>query len=201
MAAPSRSINYRSGAPIQFEDAVFKSILDSIRDLPKEANKRLRAEAGDIAEEIVKPAVIGSILSHAGPVGPKLAQSVRVRGDRVPSVIIGRSRGPYYSGHPGRRRSGTYGPDTAKQSMRRTGNQASTNMLRYGTIVGVYRRAAGSSDISGRFRSRGEEVMWPKNIVTPGWPTAAATKFYPATMLAWETSVTKIVTDFNKGVI
>ena len=201
MAAPSRSINYRSGAGVEIGQDEFMAILRALKTLPKEANQRMRDEARHIAEDIVQPAVIGAILSHAPTVGPRLAQSVRTRGDRIPSVIIGRSRGPYYSGHPGRKRGDFIGPETPRQAMRKTGNQASTNMLRYGTIVGVYRRAVNSGDPSGRFRSRGEEVTWPKNVVKPGWPKAASDKYYEPTFRAWETAVAKLVWDWNTGSI
>lgn len=201
MAAPSRSINYRSGAPVDIDKDSYMALLRSMKNLPKEMNQELRKEARQIAETIVKPAVISEILSHSGPVGPKLAQSVRVRGDRIPSVIIGKSKGPFYSGDLGRKRKreGTYGTETREQVMRKIGNQASTNMLRYGTVVGVYRRATGSGDPSGRFTSRGQEVSWPKNIVTPGWPTAASNKFYEPTFAAWESTIAQVVYGFNSG--
>lgn len=182
MAAPSRSINYGSGAAIELDRNAYFDVIYSMKALPKELNQAIRTEARFIADDIVKPAVVGAILSHTGAVGPKLAQSVRTRGDRIPSVVIGKARTPFYSGHKG--------PNTKK---------ASTNMLRYGSIVGVYRRATGSSDTSERFRSRGQEVTWPQNIVTPGWPTAAATKFYEPTFKAWQSMVYDFVDDFNSG--
>lgn len=201
MAAPSRSINYRSGAPVDMDKDAYLALLRSMKNLPKEMNQELRKEARQIAETIIKPAVITEILSHSGSVGPKLAQSVRVRGDRIPSVVIGKAKGPFYSGSIGRqrKRAGTYGNETREEVMRKIGNQASTNMLRYGTVVGAYRRAVGTSDPSGRFTSRGEEVSWPKNIVTPGWPTAASNKFYEPTFAAWEGMIAQVVYGFNTG--
>jgi hypothetical protein len=202
MAAPSKSTNYRSGAGVDMDSDAYFALLRAMKSLPKEANQRLRHEARDIAEDIVKPAVIHAIMSHAPTVGANLAQSVRTAGDRIPKVVIGKQRAPYYSGHAAGSAKRVMGPQTARQASRRPSTfKASTNMLRYGTIVGVYRRAVNSSDPSGRFRSRGEEVTWPKNVVRPGWPDSAQTKFYEPTFIAWQDAVRGIVLDWNKGVL
>ena len=199
MAAPSRSINYRSGSALDIDPKEFFAVLRALKDLPKEANKQLRSDARVIADTIIKPIVIQEILRHAPSVGPLLAQSVRSAGDRIPKVIIGKSRAPYYSNHL---EMGMQGPITGRQSTRRTQGrkvQASTNMLRYGTIVGVYRRQAGSADPSGRYKSRGEEVTWPKNVVKPGWTKAASNRYMAPTFAAWESSVQEVCQDWLRG--
>ena len=197
MAAPSRSINYRTGAPAEFDRDEFMAVLRALKELPKDANKALRAEARDIADDIMKPIVVREILRHAPTVGPNLAQSVRSAGDRVPKLVIGRSRMPYYGGHKGRTRS--IGPQPAQRQRDRGLYGASTNMLRYGTIVGVYRRQAGSKDSSGRFTSRGAEVTWPKNVVTPGWPKAASDKYMMPVWEQWQLAVRNICADWQEG--
>ena len=117
MAAPSRSINYRSGSALDIDPQEFFAVLRALKDLPKEANKQLRSDARVIADTIIKPIVIQEILRHAPSVGPLLAQSVRSAGDRIPKVIIGKSRAPYYSNHL---EMGMQGPITGKQSTKRT---------------------------------------------------------------------------------
>jgi hypothetical protein len=199
MAAPSRSINYRSGSSLEIDPDEFFAVLRALKQLPKEANKALRADARVIADTIIKPIVIAEILRHAPTVGPTLAQSVRSAGDRIPKVIIGKSRAPYYGNHL---EMGMQGPITGKASTKRTKGkklQASTNMLRYGTIVGVYRRQAGTSDPSGRYKSRGTEVTWPKNVVKPGWTKAASDRYMAPTFAAWESSVQEICQDWLRG--
>ena len=199
MAAPSRSINYRSGSALEIDPTEFFAVLRALKELPKDANKALRQQARDIADDIIKPIVIAEILKHAPSVGPTLAQSVRSAGDRVPKVIIGKSRAPYYGNHLVK---GTQGPITGRQAVRRpkgTHVLASTNMLRYGSIVGVYRRQAGSADPSGRYKSRGEEVTWPRNVVRPGWTKAASDRYMKPTFAAWESSVQEICQDWLRG--
>ena len=199
MAAPSRSINYRTGSALDIDPDEFYAVLRALKDLPKEANKQLRNDARHIADTIIKPIVIAEILKHAPTVGPTLAQSVRSAGDRVPKVIIGKARAPYYGNHLVK---GTQGPITGRQAVRRpkgTHVLASTNMLRYGSIVGVYRRQAGTADPSGRYKSRGAEVTWPKNVVTVGWTKAASDRYMKPTFAAWESSVQEICQDWLRG--
>jgi len=199
MAAPSRSINYRSGSAIDINPDEFYAVLRALKELPKDANKALRSDARVIADTIIKPIVIAEILRHAPTVGPTLAQSVRSAGDRIPKVIIGKSRAPYYGNHLAK---GVQGPITGPQAVRRPKGKhvlASTNMLRYGSIVGVYRRQAGTADSSGRYKSRGAEVTWPKNVVRPGWTKAASDRYMRPTFAAWESSVQEICQDWLRG--
>ena len=197
MAAPSRSINYRTGAPVEIDMDEFMAVIRALKELPKEANRDLRSDARVIADTIIKPIVIKEILRHAPTIGPKLAQSVRSAGDRIPKVVVGKARMPYYGGHKGRTRS--IGPQPAQRQRDRAMYGASTNMLRYGTIMGVYARQAGTTDPSGRFRSRGEQVNWPKNVVTPGWTKAASDAYMRPTFNAWEKAVQEICQDWLRG--
>jgi len=199
MAAPSRSINYRTGSALDIDPEEFYAVLRALKELPKEANQALRSDARVIADTIIKPIVIAEILKHAPSVGPLLAQSVRSAGDRIPKVIIGKGRAPYYGNHL---EMGVQGPIPGKQATRQSKGKkrmASTNMLRYGTIVGVYRRQAGSADPSGRYKSRGAEVTWPKNVVTPGWTKTASDRYMRPTFAAWESSVQEICQDWLRG--
>lgn len=203
MAAPSRSINYRTGAALEIDPDEFYAVLRALKSLPKEANQALRNDAKVIAETIIKPIVIAEILKHAPTIGPKLVQSVRTSGDRIPKIVIGKSRMPYYSGHAGTSKRYEAAPERLSEANRRTKltgrTFASTNMLRYGTIVGVYKRQAGTADPSGRYKSRGAEVSWPKNVVQVGWTKAASDRYMRPTFAAWESSVQEICQDWLRG--
>ena len=204
MAAPSRSINYRTGSALDIDPDEFYAVLRALKDLPKEANKQLRHDARVIADTIIRPIVVAEILKHAPSIGPKLVQSVRTSGDRVPKIIIGKARMPYYSGHQAGSRKYQAAPERVSEANKRAsargGRQfASTNMLRYGTIVGVYRRQAGTANPSGRYKSRGAEVTWPKNVVTVGWTKAASDRYMKPTFAAWESSVQEICQDWLRG--
>jgi hypothetical protein len=63
-------------------------VLRGFRALPKEASKELRAASMDIAGRYMVPAW-KEAAGYAGPWGDVLADSVRVKRDRVPSVSIG----------------------------------------------------------------------------------------------------------------
>jgi hypothetical protein len=208
MAAPSRSRNYRRGVAIDFDLDEYYAVLRALKDLPKEANTQLRGDARVIADTIIKPIVIGEILRHAPTVGPLLAQSVRVGRDRVPKVYVGYAKGPFYGGHRNRKwRSKGWadlnpeGPRRKPRSERRTttfNRAASTNMLRYGTIVGVY-NPQNSDNTKGRYRNRTTSVTWPKNVVKPGWTRAASDKYMAPTFAAWESSVQEICQEWLRG--
>jgi hypothetical protein len=199
MAAPSRSTNYRTGAPVEFDDAEFKDLLYVLQQLPKKVNDDLRNDAGRIAENIMKPIVIREILQHVAPqVAAPLIASIRVGRDRIPKLIIGKSSGPYYSG---RKFSGNslVGPRTqGKPRARRQAGQASSNMLRYGTIVGVYQRAGGPS-VNGRYFSRGASVNWAKNVVKVGWTKAASDSYIPRVYNEWQEAVRDVCLDWERG--
>ena len=165
--------------------------IQALNRLPQEASRELRFEAINIAEEIVKPAVIWAILTHTGGIGPKLAQSVFSRRDRIPKVTIGSNYYPRYSGKH-QRANDLIGPEPAEKrrstrsKMERMDTRAVPNMLRYGSITGAYYR-------------RGHNNMWPVNIVKPGWPEAASNKFLEPTYAAWMQAVDQIVYDWNMG--
>jgi hypothetical protein len=199
MAAPSRSINYRTGAPVEFDATEFKALLMAMKQLPKKANDDLRDDAGRIAENIMKPIVIREILQHVSPrvAGPLIA-SIRVGRDRIPKLIIGKSSGPYYSGRKSNAGSMIGPRPNNKPRARRQAGQASSNMLRYGTIVGVYQRASGPAP-NGRYFSRGESVNWPKNVVKVGWTTAASDSYIPRVYGEWQEAVRDVCLDWERG--
>lgn len=98
---------------VELDPASFKYVMDSMKNLPKEANDELRTASMSIAERVLKPIIQRVIRAQAGPYGSKLADSVRVRRDRVPKVAIGNKRKVFSGG-------------------------ASTNNIRFGTIKGPY---------------------------------------------------------------
>ena len=61
----------------------------ALRRLPKEAGNEMRLEAQLIAQRRMVPAWQEAARLYAQPWGEKIAQSVRVRRDRIPSVQIG----------------------------------------------------------------------------------------------------------------
>ena len=97
----------------------YKSLLRSLKSLPKEANQELRKEARQIADQIVLPAVIQAIDSHvAQPYAQTLIRDTRSRGDRVPTVVVGKKKKVLSGG-------------------------ASSNFIRFGTVKGVYQSRSG----------------------------------------------------------
>lgn len=73
------------------------SLLRDLRALPKEAQGELRDASAVIAGRYMVPAWRAAAL-QAGPWGPKLAASVRVKRDRVPAVVIGSNRRSFSGG-------------------------------------------------------------------------------------------------------
>lgn len=71
-------------------------VLRALRALPKEANDELRNASKDIANKYMAPAWRDAAMK-AGPWGSKIAESVKVRRDRVPAVQIG-GNGRVFSG-------------------------------------------------------------------------------------------------------
>ncbi len=71
-------------------------VLKDLRGLPKEASKELRQASARIADRYMVPAWQQAAL-NSGPWGPKIAQSIRSKKDRIPTVIIGAAK-PKFSG-------------------------------------------------------------------------------------------------------
>jgi len=67
-------------------------VLRAFKALPKEASAELRNASARIASEHMVPAWQNAALYNAGPWGQVIADSVRVRRDRVPAVQIGGNR-------------------------------------------------------------------------------------------------------------
>jgi hypothetical protein len=72
-------------------------VLRALRALPKEANNELREASKDIANKYMAPAWREAAM-NAGPWGEKIAESVKVRRDRVPAVQIGGNRRVFSGG-------------------------------------------------------------------------------------------------------
>ena len=72
-------------------------VLRAFRALPKEAAGELRDSSVIIAEKYMVPAWREAALG-AGPWGPKIADSVKVKRDRIPAVTIGGNKKVFSGG-------------------------------------------------------------------------------------------------------
>ena len=70
------------------------ALLKDLRKLPKDATVELRRASVDIATRHMLPSWRAAALT-AGDWGPKLADSIRVRSDRLPALLIGKDRKAY----------------------------------------------------------------------------------------------------------
>lgn len=73
-------------------------LLRAFRNLPKEASAELRKASQDIASRHMVPAWQEAARNGAGPWGEVIANSVKVRRDRVPAVQIGGNRKAFSGG-------------------------------------------------------------------------------------------------------
>jgi hypothetical protein len=73
-------------------------VLRAFKALPKEASDELRQSSMVIAERHMAPAWRNAALYYAGPWGPDIADSVRVKRDRVPAVNIGDNKKTFRGG-------------------------------------------------------------------------------------------------------
>lgn len=73
-------------------------VLRAFKNLPKEASDELRKSANTIAAQHMVPAWRNAALYGAGPWGAVIADSVKVKRDRVPSVSIGGNRKRFSGG-------------------------------------------------------------------------------------------------------
>jgi hypothetical protein len=87
------------------------ALLKDLRALPKEATAELRRSSVDIANRHMVPSWKAAAMT-AGRWGPKLADSIRARSDRLPALNVGKDRKAY-------------------------GGGASTNMVRYPSAFGT----------------------------------------------------------------
>ena len=67
-------------------------VLRAFKALPKEASAELRKSSMQIADRHMAPAWRNAALYYAGPWGQVIANSVKVKRDRVPAVQIGGNR-------------------------------------------------------------------------------------------------------------
>jgi hypothetical protein len=72
-------------------------VLRAFRALPKDAAKELRESSVQIAEKYMVPSWKEAALG-AGPWGPKLAESVKAKRDRIPAVQIGGNKKVFSGG-------------------------------------------------------------------------------------------------------
>lgn len=73
-------------------------ILRAFRNLPKEASAELRQASQVVADKHMAPAWREAAINYAGPWGQKIAESVKVKKDRVPAVNIGGQRKKFSNG-------------------------------------------------------------------------------------------------------
>lgn len=73
-------------------------ILRAFRNLPKEASAELRQASQAVADKHMAPAWREAALNYAGPWGQVIADSVKVKKDRVPAVNIGGQRKKFSGG-------------------------------------------------------------------------------------------------------
>jgi len=73
-------------------------ILRSFRNLPKEASGELRQASQVVADKHMAPAWREAAINYAGPWGQVIADSVKVKKDRVPAVNIGGQRKKFSGG-------------------------------------------------------------------------------------------------------
>lgn len=182
MAAPSRSYNYRKGVSIEVDRDEYNSLLRSMKNLPPAAQRELRADAARIADDIVIPDIKAAMHQTAPSFAPKLANSVRAGRDRKVRVIVGNDRG-------------------RKGSNTRYSGGATTNMLRYGTIEGVYQTANGTTAMSDgqSYRSNGRWQLWAEQV-TGRWTQIASDNYTEDAHREWVKSVNTIVDDWNRGI-
>ncbi len=73
-------------------------ILRAFRKLPKEASAELRTASQAVADKHMAPAWREAAINYAGPWGQVIADSVKVKKDRVPAVNIGGQRKKFSGG-------------------------------------------------------------------------------------------------------
>lgn len=73
-------------------------VLRALRKLPKEATAELRQASAAIADKHMAPAWRETAIQYAGPWGQGIADSVRVKKDRLPAVKIGLQKKAYENG-------------------------------------------------------------------------------------------------------
>jgi hypothetical protein len=73
-------------------------VLRGFRALPKEASAELRTASQAVADKHMAPAWRNAALNYAGPWGQVIADSVKVKRDRVPAVNIGGARKKFSGG-------------------------------------------------------------------------------------------------------
>jgi hypothetical protein len=73
-------------------------VLRAFRNLPKEASAELRQASQAVADKHMAPAWREAAINYAGPWGQVIADSVKVKKDRVPAVNIGGQRKKFSGG-------------------------------------------------------------------------------------------------------
>lgn len=73
-------------------------LLKDLKALPKEAQAELRSASVIIAERHMVPAWKNAAIAYAGPWGPDIADSIRAKRDRLPTVRIGDNKKTFRGG-------------------------------------------------------------------------------------------------------
>lgn len=87
----------RSSSVVDVRIDGLAELLRDLRYLPKDAAKELRASSAVIADRFMVPAWKDAAMK-AGPWGPKLAESIKAKKDRIPAVQIGGNRKRFSGG-------------------------------------------------------------------------------------------------------
>jgi hypothetical protein len=117
------------------------------------SNSTLRAEAKQLADRFGKGTIGPMVAAYGGPQGPKMADTIRPKADRMPIVRIG-AVNPKLSGFKSRRRTGTGGRRRNVEPSRWKGS------LAWGTEFGPH--PASMADHYGRGRRSGGYVLGPR---------------------------------------
>jgi hypothetical protein len=156
----------------------FRQLLDSLGSLEKSANREMRREAADIADQIMVPAIRSAISQHAPGYAKKLNQAIVTKQDRLPSVRVGNSN--KFSSR------GTVTNPRANTGRGVYSGGATTNMIRFGTIKGQYTARSGRTQ------------FWAEGV-RPGWTDTADADYYEPAFNAWIKTASKLVDNWNRG--
>ena len=107
------------------------------------ANSQLRAEAKTLADTFGKDVIAPLVADHGGPQGPKLADTIRPKADRLPIVRIG-----------------AVNPKLSGFKSRRGGSARHKGSLAWGVEFGPH--PASTRNVYGRPRSDGGYVLGPR---------------------------------------
>lgn len=149
------------------------ALLKDFRQLPKEASTELRRASVVIAERHMVPSWKAAAMT-AGNWGPKLADSIRARSDRLPALKVGKDRRAYSGG-------------------------ASSNLVRYPAYLGtrINRPPYGGGT---RERDYGNRTMWSPFGSGTKWMDRRR-PYQAQAIREWSQAVDEIVSKWNRNTL